>query len=138
MYTILIRAYLATHVMHMHGPWKIEKSNTKLTYRNDLMYLYQDKNAKLTARAAADYYKTVPILHGQHVERYEISVLDGPYIKDTKLCFVVHPVESCTPHSLQEIFEPTPEQQEAKRLNILTNKAIATRPNYCGYDLNDR
>ena len=138
MYTILIKAYLTTHVVHMPGHWKTERSNTMLVYRNDLHYLYNDKEAKETARAAASYYKTVPMLHGQQVERYEISVLDGPYVTDTKLCYVVHPIQSHVTHSLQEIFEPTPEQQEAKRLNILTNKAIATRPNYCGYDLNDR
>lgn len=138
MYTILIRAYLTAHVVHMPGHWNIEKSNTMLVYRNDLHYLYADKQAKETARAAASYYKTVAVLHGQHVERYEISVLDGPYISDTKLCFIVHPIQSSEPHSLQEIFEPTDEQREAKRRTILVNKAIATSPNYCGYDLNER
>ena len=138
MYTILIRAYLSSHVVQMPAHWKIERSNTMLVYRNDLMYLYQYKSAKLTARAAADYYKTVQLLHGQHVERYEISVLDGPYVTNTKLCYVVHPIQSTTPHSLQEIFEPTDEQIESRRLNKLVNKAIATSPNYCGHDLNNR
>lgn len=138
MYTILIRAYLSAHVVHMPGQWRIYKSDTTVVYRNDLMYLYQDKNAKLTARAAADYYKTVPTLHGQHVERYEISVLDGPYVTNTKLSYIVHPVQSHVTHSLQEIFEPTDEQIESRRLNKLVNKAIATSPNYCGCDLNNK
>ena len=138
MYTILIRAYLSAHVVHMPAPWQIYKSDTTVVYRNDLHYLYNDKEAKETARSAASYYKTVPTLHGQHVKRYEISVLDGPYITDTRLCYVVHPIQTTAPHSLQEIFEPTPEQIESRRLNTLINKAIATSPNYCGYDLNNK
>jgi hypothetical protein len=138
MYTILIKAYLTAHVVHMPGQWKIEKSNTMLVYRNDLHYLYNDKEAKETARAAVNYYKTVAVLHGQHVERYEIIVLDGPYINDTKLSYIVHPVQSHVTHSLQEIFEPTPEQIESRRLNKLVNKAIATYSNYCGHDLNNK
>ena len=138
MYIILIRAYLSAHVVDIPTPWKIYKADTKVIYRNDLMYLYADKNAKLTARAAADYYKTVAILHDQHVERYEIRVLDGPYIADTKLCFIVHPIQTSTPHSLQEIFEPTAEQLEEKRRTILINQHRNTSPNYCGYDLNER
>ena len=138
MYTILIRAYLVAHVVDIPAPWKIEKSNTMLVYRNDLHYLYNDKAAKETARAAANYYKTVQLLHGQNVERYEIRVLDGPYVTDTKLSYIVYPIQSVTPHSLQEIFEPTAEQQESRRLNILNNQARAAAVNYCGYDLNNR
>ena len=138
MYTILIRAYLSAHVVHMPTPWKIYKADTTVVYRNDLIYLYADKEAKETARAAAAYYKTVAILHDQHVERYEIRVLDGPYIADTKLCYVVHPIQTSTPHTLTEIFEPTAEHIEAKKLLILHNQSIPTTIESCGYDLNNR
>ena len=138
MYTILIRAYLSAHVVHMPGQWKIYKSDTQVVYRNDLHYLYDKQQATKTTFAAFEFYKGHKTLQDVEVMRYTIHLLDGPRITDAIKCYEFTPIQRTNEHSLTELFEPTAEHFEAKRLTILHNQSKPTSIEPCGYDLNER
>lgn len=57
MYTILIRAYLSSHIINIQAPWNVYKIDTKVVYRNDLHYLYDKHEATKTTFAAMEFYK---------------------------------------------------------------------------------
>jgi len=138
MYTILIRAYLSNHVINMKAPWNVYKIDTKVVYRNDLHYLYDKHEATKTTFAAMEFYKGHKTLQDVEVLRYTIHLLDGPRLTDAIKCYDFTPIQRTNEHPLTEIFEPTAEHIEAKRLTILHNQSKPTSIEPCGYDLNER